>query len=176
MQLTSLLLIVFGVTAAETGRLCSIGELMGSPDYQWRVERVAQKVDSATRIVRVRAVRADSTARTIVFEPLEWIRGGDVRSSSALVLPGIAVDHDDFNDQPVPYRIVRPSGRRGSCHAEEYRLRREYLLLLQDGSARYPIFWWPLGPVNEQLRGDDDAWLKWVRAHVARSASSRGDT
>ena len=60
----------------------------------------------------------------------------------------------------------------GSCIAEEYRLGARYLLLLRDNTGFSPIFWWPLGPVNEQLRGDKDLWLLWVRAHVAARKAS----
>jgi hypothetical protein len=55
---------------------CSVRDLRESPDYMWRLERVEANVDSATRIVRVRAVRADSAAHTVSFEPLDWIREG----------------------------------------------------------------------------------------------------
>ena len=149
---------------------CSVRDLRESPGYLWRIERVEANVDSATRIVRVRAVAADSVAHTMSFEPLEWIRG--TASTERLVLPGTAVDEDDFNTRPVPYRTVRPSGQRRSCNTEEYRIGAQYLLLLRDGTGFSPLYWWPLGPVNEQLRGDNDLWLAWVRAHVAARKSS----
>jgi hypothetical protein len=150
---------------------CSIGELRQSPGYRWRVERIEEMVDSATRIVRVRAVAADSLARTVTFQPLEWLRGASVLTVS---LPGIAVERDDLNSGSVPYQIVRSAGQRGDCFAQEYRLGAQYLLLLRDQAGGNPIQWWPLAPVNEQLRGDDDAWLAWVRRRVAHRSSSRG--
>lgn len=149
---------------------CSVRDLQESPDYMWRIERVEANVDSATRIVRVRAVRADSAGHTISFEPEEWIRGA--ASPELIVLPGIAVDEDDFNTHAVPYRTVRPSGQRGSCGTEEYRIGAQYLLLFRDGTGFSPLYWWPLGPVNEQLRGENDLWLVWVRARVATRKSS----
>ena len=144
---------------------CSVQDLRESSDYMWRVERVEANVDSATRIVRVRAIGADSAAHTISFEQLEWIRG--TPSTDRLVLPGVVVDTDDFNTHPVPYRTVRPSGQRGSCNTQEYRLGAQYLLLFRDGAAWSPLHWWPLGPVNEQVRGENDPWVKWVQARVA---------
>lgn len=143
---------------------CSIGELRQSPGYRWRVERIEEMVDSASRIVRARAVTVDSLARTITFQPLEWLRGSTV---PAVSLPGIAVERDDLNAGPVPYQIVRSAGQRGDCFAKEYRLGAQYLLLLRDQADRNAIQWWPLAPVNEQLRGEDDPWLAWVRRRVA---------
>jgi hypothetical protein len=146
---------------------CSISELRESPGYRWTVARVGEKVDSAWQIVRVRAKSADSAAETVTFQPIEWIRGKPSRSGT-ITLPGIAVATDDFNELPVPYQMVRPSGTRGSCHTREYRLGAQYLLLLREQVGTSTVSWWPLGPVNEQLRGDDDPWLRWVRERVAR--------
>jgi hypothetical protein len=124
-------------------------------------------VDSADRIVRATAVSADTRAQTVTFAPSEWIRTGET-ADSTLTLNGIAVAHDDFNDGKVPYRLVRPAGRRGSCFALEYRLGAQYLLLLSSHPLPNTIQWWPLAPVNEQLRGDEDPWLTWVRQEAAR--------
>ena len=153
---------------------CSIGELRQSPGYRWRVERIEEMVDSATRIVRATAVAADSVARTVSFQPAEWIRGA--AGPAAVTLPGFAVDRDDLNGSPVPYQMVRSAGQRGDCFAQEYRIGAQYLLLLRDGAGRNAIQWWPLAPVNEQLRGADDPWLSWVRQRAAKRPSSRGDT
>ena len=169
-----LALLMVGARADLTVR-CSVRELRESPGYTWRTDRVEANVDSATRIVRVRAIRANSAAHTVSFEPLEWIRGAPT-SPEPLVLPGVVVDRDDYNRGSIPYQTVRPSGQYGSCFAEDYRLGQPYLLLLRDGAGPYPVHWWPLGPVNEQLRGEDDAWLQWVRARVAARRSSRSDT
>ena len=152
---------------------CSIGELRQSPGYRWRVERIEELVDSASRIVRAKAVTVDLLVRTVTFQPVEWIRGARAPTVS---LPGIAVERDDLNGGPVPYQIVRSAGQRGDCFAQEYRLGAEYLLLLRDQAGRNAIQWWPLAPVNEQLRGDDDPWLAWVRRRAANRPSSRGDT
>jgi hypothetical protein len=157
--------------AAPTSPLmCSVGELRGSPGYRWPVERVEAMVDSASRIVRVRAMSADPLAGTVTFQPLEWVRGGD--GLGALTLAGRAVDRDDMNAGPVPYQMVRSAGQRGDCFAQEYRIGAQYLLLLADRAGANPIQWWPLGPVNEQLLRERDPWLIWVRQRAAKPRST----
>ncbi len=87
-----------------------------------------------------------------------------------IVLPGYLVDDDDFNELKSPYTFLRRGGRSGSCFANSYRQNGKFLLMLKrqsDGS--YTVNWYALGPVNEQLRGDGDAWLVWVRDQVAKS-------
>ncbi len=171
------LLVVFSLPGtAPSTRVppCSVIELRQSPGYRWSTERIAQMVDSASQIVRARAISADSLVQTVTFEPLEWIRGAKANAVS-LALYGIAVDRDDLNDSPVPYQMVRPAGQRGDCFAREYRLGAQYLLLLQDRPRSNTIQWWPLAPVNEQLRGEDDPWLAWVRERAARRSPLRGD-
>jgi hypothetical protein len=176
-MLTSLLVVaaIAAGASAPPVSVCSIVELRQSPGYRWRVERIADMVDGASRIVRVKAITADSTAHTVTFEPLEWIRDMTPHAGT-MTLPGVAVDHDDLNDGPVPYQMVRSAGQRGDCFAEEYRLGAQYLLLLQDGTRWGPIHWWPLAPVNEQLRGDDDPWLAWVRERATKRPPLREDT
>jgi hypothetical protein len=146
---------------------CSVEELRDSPNYVWPIRRVGERVDSAPRIARVVAVSADSRAHTVTFHALEWLKGRPV-SADSVTLNGVAVTLDDFNRGPVPYQIVRSAGTRGSCFANEYRIGGEYLLLLQDTSRpnSLSLYPWALGPVNEQLRGDDDPWLAWVRERV----------
>ena len=96
---------------------------------------------------------------------LEVLKGE--RPLATLLLAGRLVDYDDFNDHSPPHQ-VRPSGRAGSCYTDEYRAGREYLLLLKKSTEDvfWTTRWYPLGPVNEQLTGPEDAWLQWVRANV----------
>lgn len=57
---------------------------------------------------------------------------------------GTVVGTDDFNELPVPYGMVRPSGQRGSCYTSEYRIGGEYLfLLIRRGNDLTP-HWSPL--------------------------------
>jgi len=79
-----------------------------------------------------------------------------------LEVPGAFADHDDFNERPVPYTWVRGDGTRGSCFATTYKQGASYLLMLQHGH----VYWAALMPVNEQVRGPDDAWVAWVRNRV----------
>jgi hypothetical protein len=146
---------------------CSISELRESTGYVWRIERVEQMVDSTTHIVRVRAVRADTAAETMTFDAVEWLRGS-LPSGTSITIHGIAVSRDDYHDGLAPRQTVRSAGQRGSCFADEYRIGAEYLLLLREIRGQLTPYWWPLGPVNEQLRADDDPWLRWVRERIAR--------
>ena len=168
-MLTSILVLV-GLSLAPSSPPppCSVVELRETPGYAWRVHRIAQMVDSASQIVRARAISADSLARRVTFEPLEWIRSV-TDDTARFELNGTVVERDDFNRTAVPYQMVRSAGQRGDCFASEYRLGAQYLLLFTDRPRPRTIQWWPLAPVNEQLRGEDDPWLAWVR----RQASSR---
>jgi hypothetical protein len=139
-------------------------------------EEVVRGADAIVRVIAVEYARPpkdptiwttgepDSRVRFRVFEVL---KGRDV--PPAIVLPGYLVEGDDFNELKVPYTFVRRGGRSGSCFANSYRQSGEFLLMLRrqsDGS--YTVNWYALGPVNEQLRGDADGWLAWVRDQVAK--------
>ena len=159
---------------------CSVGELRHqSSGYQYRVERIAEFVDSAEVIVRVRAAYSTEieegpgrVSTSIHFQILETLRGA--RTDSSIVLPGRLVDQDDFNRLPVPYQMVRPSGQRGWCFTRDYRHNREYLLLLKSARGRLTTEWMPLAPLNEQVQGADDEWVRWVRAVAhARDRATR---
>lgn len=173
-MLPSILIILSlsGAAAVSLPPPCSVRELKQSPGYRWRTERIAQMVDSATRIVRARAISADSLSQTVTFESIEWLRGVK-ENPITFKLDGYAVEFDDVNDATVPYQMVRLAGQRGDCFAREYRLGAEYLLLLQDRPRANMIQWWPLAPVNEQLRGEDDPWLAWVRDRAATRVAPR---
>ena len=104
-------------------------------------------------------LKPDSLIR---FRILEVIRGK--LSSEYLVLPGLLVATDDFNDQASPYTFVRPDGRHGNCFATSYRSGGQFLLMFKKNSdGELTVYWYALGPVNEQLHSSDDPWLLWVR-------------
>lgn len=155
---------------------CSVRELRGSPSYQWSAERIGHFVDSADVIVRAKAVAPDRFPVTfrdstrfypgVRFEIVDALRG---QAPERLVLFGDTVSTDDYNPLPVPYRMVRRSGQRGDCFASEYRIDREYLLLLRRIQGALTTQWMPLAPVNEQVRGEDDPWVKWVSDRVRNS-------
>lgn len=98
----------------------------------------------------------------IVFEIVNVLQGTGIGAS--LTLPGFLLLEDNYNPGPVPYSSSRAWG---TCYADGYRLDAEFLLLLQRGdSGDYTARWAPLAPLNEQIRGKDDSWLRWVRASL----------
>jgi len=142
---------------------------------------MVQQADLILRAIAVEyAVAPNPNERTtgepdsrIRFKVLEVIRGGP---QSELILPGYLMDTDDFNDHPSPYRFVRPTGRRGSCFANSYRIGAQFLLLLKKRSAEeVTANWYALGPVNEQLHSASDPWLLWVteQAHKQNAGSRK---
>lgn len=159
---------------------CSVPELRQSPDYKWSVERIREIVDSAHLIVLAQAVapdqvpipRGDSTTwwPGVRFEILQTLRGP---VPEKLVLLGDTVSTDDYNPEPVPYRIVRRSGQRGNCFAWEYRVGARYLLLLHQQRGALTARWWPLAPLNEQVRDEADPWVQWVRQRIGNADRNR---
>ena len=138
---------------------------------------VVDMVAQADAVVRAKAMPAADGAKAagsvenagvVRFDVLDIVKGD--RQLSTLVLPGSLVEGDDFNDHAPPYRVVRPSGRTGTCYSDEYRAGAEYLLVLKQStdSSRWTTRWYALGPVNEQLTGADDPWLRWVRMNVVK--------
>jgi hypothetical protein len=155
---------------ASSSSVCSVGELKSSPGYSYRVNRIKEFVDSATVIVRARALATPTSDTHVRFESLEHIRGPD--SLTLLNLRGTLVPRDDFNGGTVPYQMVRSAGQRGDCYAQEYRAGAEYLLLLEPRADGLTPNWKPLAPFNEQLRGVEDPWLLWVRNAAHRPPGS----
>ncbi len=155
--------------------LCSVGALRQNPDgYHWPVANVERFVVEADVVVRAVAVGAeteagsDRYASTVRFRTVEVLSGAPDRGD--LVFPGIIVDHADFNEGSVPYQIVRAAGQRGDCYAREYRTGGEYLFLLRDDEASLTPHWAPLAPTNEEIRGEDDPWVAWVRNRLEQPA------
>jgi len=111
---------------------------------------------------------------TVEFKIEETIWGGDAPAS--IVLHGYLTDKDDFNDVPLPYRFVRPGGRGGSCFANSYKKGAQFLLFLKKSPSShmtntgYTTNISALGPTNEQLRGVDDPWVKWIKAYLSPCA------
>jgi hypothetical protein len=170
--------LVFGLTLVLIGSAdadpvrCRVGALHVeyNPERVWPVEDVRGFVREASAVVRAVATRAEARPLTPGSEPgwgtvhfrvVETIRGS---VPAELSLEGRVVDQDDFNSGSVPYRFVRSSGTRGDCFAREYRIGAEYLFLLKETAGRLTPHWWPLGPTNEQITGEADPWVVWVRA------------
>ena len=107
---------------------------------------------------------------TIEFKVEETIWGAEVPST--IVLHGYLTETDDFNDVPLPYRFVRRGGRSGSCFANSYKQGAQFLLFVQRdahnaSTSGYTTNISALGPTNEQIRGAEDPWLKWVKAYLS---------
>ena len=141
-----------------------------------RVRTAQELVTGASRIVRVRAVDYSQPPikgdkghypewGEIRFHVLEALKGDP--GPSEMVFAGHLTGVDDFNDRPVPYDLVRPGGRHGNCFANEYRAGAEYLLFVREVGGKLRVAWAPLAATNEQIRGDRDPWVAWVRNEVA---------
>ena len=132
----------------------------------------AQLLADADVIVRATAVRyakapeeryrtTGMTDATVEFKVEEVLKGEN--APPTLTINGYLNDKDDFNDRPVPYDFIRPGGRAGSCIANSYKEGVEYLLFLKEKEGKLTPYWAALTPTNEQLRPNDDPWLKWVK-------------
>lgn len=178
----SLILAALVVGTAEPPERCSVAPLRSNPEgYVWPLEEITTFATSADVIVRARADsmtsaseerRRYAVATDVHFTALEVVTGVP---PAELKFAGELVDADDYNNGAVPYRMVRPSGQRGSCFTYEYRAGAEYLLILRNAPHAIPLiagaetprlnpYWAPLAPLNEQVRGDDDPWVQWVKA------------
>ena len=136
-----------------------------------------QLVARAAAIVHVRAVAHEGHPRTDAEFPAAWgqvvfdvvrVLKGSVPHKPLRVIGGLS-NHDDFNDQAVPYTFVRGAGRKGPCNAYEYRIGAEYLLLLdRDETQTLSPYWAYQHPTNEQARGATDPWIAWVENQLKR--------
>lgn len=172
--LITILSLPFTARTASPVRLCEIEwSTPGTVPVAGAV--AAGVVKQATLIVRARALAVDTTAtkgsRQVRFEVEEVLKTSTASPPSILAIRGSLTAQDDFNKRPVPYDQVRPSGLRGSCYAESYRVGADYLLILDEETPGiFTPYWAPLLPTNEQLHGTDDPWLAWVRTRVAADA------
>ena len=168
----SLAIAAFSPATSRPFTRCEIGSGATIPVPPDSVLAAGLIADAAV-IVRARAVGADSSVSfgatvstgRVRFERLEILKATDSVPLFLVVNPAALIDQDEFNPQPVPYAIVRPSGLRGTCYATTYRRGAEYLLFMsrQPDGVLTP-YWAPLMPTNEQLHGAADPWLLWVRA------------
>jgi hypothetical protein len=133
-------------------------------------------VTRADAIVRATALQYVKTPREQMVE-LDFSSNGNIQFKVEEVLKGegipatltieglLSVD-DDFNDDLVPYDMVRPGGRHGSCEVYSYKKDAEFLLFLRKEEGKLTPYWASMSPTNEQLRPPDDAWLKWVKEYL----------
>ena len=94
---------------------------------------------------------------------LEQLKGETLFS---LTVTGTLSDRADMNDKPVPYVVVRGGGLGGGCHAYNYQHGGEYLLLLKKVDGKLTPYWAPRGATNEQINGEHDPWVAWVRRQL----------
>jgi hypothetical protein len=130
----------------------------------------------ADAIVRVTAVKYIASPKdpnivttgmpdsTVEFKVEEILKGEGVAQS--LMLNGYLSSKDDFNENPVPYKFVRPNGRAGSCFANTYKQGAQFLLFLKKTEKGYTSNISALGPTNEQLKSETDPWLMWVKVRL----------
>jgi len=153
---------------------CSVRGPFAEAGYQWPDSQLEGFIQDAEVIVRVTALDELPGTRELSGKEIYWPR---VRfqideiykgalPADTLSLQGALVEGDDFNTGTVPYRIVRPSGQRGSCYTNEYTLAGQYLILLKDYGRGLQIAGGPLAPINEQIHGLEDPWVEWVRERI----------
>ena len=128
---------------------------------------VSEMIRGADAIVRVLA----SEYKTPPADPRTMTTGvpeSKIRFSVLEVIRGQGIE----KELVLPYSFVRPNGRSGSCFANTYRSGAQFLLLLKKtNDGDYTVNWYALGPVNEQLRSENDPWLLWVRQEAPRRAA-----
>lgn len=123
--------------------------------------------DVIVRATAERYSREPSSASLgeVEFKIEEVLRGKDLPAT--IVLNGNLSRKNDYNDMPVPYTFVRKNGRSGSCFANTYRKGGQFLLFLRKAASGYTSNISPLGPSNEQVRGEEDPWVWWTRVEIS---------
>lgn len=153
--------------AAPADAFCSV-----RPPIKFSAQRTRGIVLDATAVVRVRAIGAApappgarASGYYMAFQVLEVLKG--TPASDTLVFMGVPDDRDSFrpeDEDEVPY-LSYHRWSAGDCITALYRPGAEYLLLLGrrvNGEPLHP-YWQILAPTNEQIRGPDDPWVRWVR-------------
>lgn len=172
--------------AIPASSMCSLAPAPNEFPRRGTVAWIRSMVRSSDAVVRATAMGPDSIPPAAADDRLDELFPGfhphyypavrfkvdevihGTRVPGFLRLQGGTDSTDDYNDQPVPYTFVRPSGRHGSCYAFGYRIDAHYLLLLRrDTANRWHLRRVALAPVNEQVHGPNDAWVRWVRALFA---------
>jgi hypothetical protein len=191
MNLSELFALAIGVFAFQLHSLhtmppasatCSVYPAAHEVPRYGTVPWIRKIVRASDAVVRVTAIGSDSIPPAAADDRLDTVWSGyrphyypavrfkvdEVIHGSSLPmflrLQGGTDSTDDFNHQKVPYTSVRSSGLHGSCYAFGYRLGGHYLLLLRrDPESLWHLRRVALAPVNEQVRGPNDPWVRWVR-------------
>lgn len=164
-QLIVIILFLFSQNILIT-RACSVARI-ATPD---------ELIQHAYTIVRVRAADYERFPNAlgigIIRFAVEEVIKGNVIIPNPLRIEGHLNQNDDFNDHSVPYNLVRPGGRMGSCFARSYKQNGNFLLFL---NRQYVPYWSALAPVNEQLRMSPiaDPWLQWVKGRIGSTTNNQ---
>ena len=159
--LALLVLLLAGIPA----RACTVKEIL-QPQLLVAQAHAIYHVKAVGYVVPLQQLPRGQSPK-VLFTLLGAIKGAAPKEP--LEFAGILVQADDRNDQTVPYDFVRPAGRHGMCFATEYRAGAEYLMFIKGGTP----YWARLAPINEQVFGPTDAWLKWVKQRAAQSSRLR---
>jgi hypothetical protein len=166
---TALLLILISATA-----LIPLTSVKGCQrDKPFTLDELFNRAEVIVRATAVKYAKAPNQQymttgvpdSTIEFRIEEKLRGG-AELPETITINGYLDNYDDFNEVPVPYMFVRPNGRHGSCFANTYKQGAQFLLFLKKSGDTFTPNISALGPTNEQLHSDKDAWLVWVRNHL----------
>jgi hypothetical protein len=165
--------------APSPGPLCSVGSVREDGTPGPRISGPTTGVEGLVRntpvIVRATAVREVSRPgeqmSRMVFRVVEVLKGEQVPDS--IDFAGYVHDADDYNPGPVPYAFRRNGNVGGSCYAYSYRIGAEYLLFLGRFEWGLTPYHSIFSPTNEQLRGPEDPWLRWVRERIPPNSGSR---
>jgi hypothetical protein len=165
--------------APSPGPLCSVGSVREDgtpgPRISGPPTRAEELVRGTSVIVRATAVREVSRpgeqGSRMVFRVVEVLKGEQVPDS--IDFAGYVHDADDFNAGRVPYAHRRNGNVGGSCYVYSYKPGAEYLLFLEHFEWGLTPYHSIFSPTNEQLRGPDDPWLRWVRDRLPPDAGSR---
>lgn len=152
---------------------CSIRNVETGKRYRPTLETTLSLVresDAIVRAVALDTVRSGPLAGVRIydrvmleFEVREVLKGDGVPGT--LYAPGRLVTRDYFRAEPPPYLWDRSLGE---CKAYDYRKGGEFLLMLRRGeNGSFSPDWSYLRHTNEQIRGADDPWVRWVREQVA---------
>jgi len=177
----SIVLLLHGAAATNRAlppHACEIVETGKHEVPKTREEHARDLVRESTAIALVTVVGFDTSQHRTLILGVE--RAGtvlvrvdeklhellDAPLPDTLRIGGFETGHDDFNSDTVPYTRVRSQGLLGGCVASTYVLGGHYLLLLRREHGELTPYWAALEPVNEQVRGSDDPWVRWVRRTV----------
>jgi hypothetical protein len=161
--------VIYLAATANTARPCSrAGEIDPKADVRGADLIVVAAASKYVHEPEGDAQKGNALRGGIEFEVIRVVKGDDV--PDAVTLPGYLCECDDFNDQPVPYHFVRPSGRAGSCYSDKYKKDGLFLIFLKRQGSGFTVDWDALAPLNEQLHSLDDPWIGWVSAEVEKGA------